>query len=597
MQITTTLFAPIVGVAVAGGMIYLQHERTRYLPVTLVVAFAAAGGAWVGWTWAAGVLATWPPRGIDRLLVRAVWSIITQSADLLALATAGGAVIGAGCGKILMIIVPPPAKKTERGAVIGAGDGGEVGKADGVMLAGVRLPESLESRGFQFCGAPGTGKTQAILGLLTQARRRGDRVIIADPAGDILARLHRDTDVILAPGDARSVSWSPFADLRDASECDTLAASLIPPGHGGGAEWHGYARTLVSALLKSLSERGDATTGALVQAALHADKDDLGALLASTPAARLVGGGADKMLASVLGIIGTHLSALTLLDARASQDAFSLRDWIDGGEGWLWLPYRDSAAESSRSLRRAWLDIVVRAVLDSDPDRARRTWIVLDELPAHGQLTALAGAAARGRKYGLRLVLGYQTAAQLREVYGRDGAESVLGCTGHTLILRTPDPETSDRLSRQIGEIERERAQVSRSRSAQSARHGHGTSTSTTTVSEIRRAVLPAEIQGLPDLRGYLLLAGDTVAARRVTVPIIKLSRRVPAHVAAATAPPAATLPPPAAVPAADTAAAPPPDDADDAVDAVEVADGDADDDATIDAFDAADGADFDPDS
>lgn len=611
MQITTTLvIVPVVALVATAGVIALQQIRARYAPATVIVAALAAGGAWLGWSWVAGVLAAWPPRGFDLTVVRALWPLLAQPADLMVIGVGVGAVIGAAAGKIALLLLPPPKKKTERGAVVA--DGGTAGGGDGVTIAGVRIPASVEARGIQMCGAPGTGKTQAILSLLVQARRRGDRVIIADPAGDIMSRLYREGDVILAPGDQRSESWSPFADLRSLDECDTLAASLVPPGHGSGEEWAGYARTLVSALLRRLHERGDTTTGALTHAAIVADVEALRSLLAGTPAAPLVAEGNEKMLGSVRGVVGSALAALMSLDLRAGAESWSIRDWLESGSsGWLWLPYRDSAAESTRPLRRAWLDIVVRGILDSTPGTGPATWIVLDELPAHGQLTALPGAVARGRKYNLRVVLGYQSASQIREIYGRDGAESVLGCTGNTLILRTPDPETADRLSRQIGDVERERKQQSVSKS--SARgHGRSSSTSTTTVTETRRAVLPAEIQELPDLRGYLLVAGDSVAARRVSVPIVRgVDVRVPAHIAAVAAvavpppaapasePPAAALAPDLAADPASPAADPLPPAASPSLSdaAPDLADADAADIDISDA-DAVDGADdFDPDA
>ena len=611
MQITTTLVISLIGgTAAASGLVWLQHHRARYAPATLIVAVLALAGAYAGWAWAEGLLLSGRASGLDLMIVRALVSkkIVVQDLDLLAVAWAAGAVLGAAAGKIALLLVPPPKKKTERGAVLA--DGGTAGEGDGVTIAGVRIPASVEARGIQMCGAPGTGKTQAILALLIQARRRGDRVIIADPAGDIMSRLYKEGDVILAPGDQRSESWSPFADLRDLSECDTLAASLVPPGHGSGEEWSSYARTLVSALLSSLMRRGEMTTGALTHAAVVADVETLRSLFAGTPAAPLVAEGNEKMLGSVRGVVGSALAALMSLDPRAGADAWSIRDWLESeSSGWLWLPYRDSAAESTRPLRRAWLDIVVRGILDSTPGQGLATWIVLDELPAHGQLTALPGAVARGRKYNLRVVLGYQSASQIREIYGKDGAESVLGCTGNTLILRTPDPETADRLSRQIGDVERERQQQSVSKSSTRG-HGRSSNVSVTTVTETRRAVLPAEIQELPDLCGYLQIAGDSVAARRVTVPIVRgLDVRVPAHVAAAasiTAPPPAapvsdlpaaapasglvTDPVPAAADPLPPAASPPP-----AVGAPDLADIDIDDIDIGEAFDVPD--DFDPDA
>lgn len=417
-----------------------------------------------------------------------------------------------------------------------------------IRIAGVPLPERLEARGISLVGAPGVGKTQVAKAILLAARQRGDRCIIVDSAGDIMSQLYEDGDTILAPGDARSAAWSPYADLRDVSETETLAASIIPPGHGSGAEWHAYARTLVSAVLRRTLERGETSTGELMHYLTAAPADELESLVRGLPASRLTAAGADKMLSSVLGIVGTHVSAMQYLDPGAGADSWSLRDWSENGEGWLWMPYVDSASEATRSLRRTWLDVLVRGIFDQVPDDGRRTWLILDELHSHGQLDILTAAVARGRKYGLRVVLGYQTASQLREVYGKDGAESIMGCTGHTLILRSPDPDTADRLSRQIGDVERDRVQRSSSSSSSSALGQSGSSSeSSTVIRETRRAVLASEIQFLPDLEGYLLIAGTGIG--RVRVPVVKgLERRTPPLIRAAAPEPY--------VPAADIATA-----------------------------------------
>ena len=149
-----------------------------------------------------------------------------------------------------------------------------------------------------------------------------------------------------------------------------------------------------------------------------------------------------------------------------------------------------------------WIDIAARQVLNGREDKDRRVWLILDELHNQGRLDVLSRATARGRKYGLAHVLGIHSVSQLRELYGHDGAQSVLATTGNQLILRAADADTAEYCSQQIGERENTRKEKSTSRgeSGQSENIQYGRVTD--------RAVLASEILNLPDLEGFFLFSG-----------------------------------------------------------------------------------------
>jgi hypothetical protein len=109
--------------------------------------------------------------------------------------------------------------------------------------------------------------------------------------------------------------------------------------------------------------------------------------------------------------------------------------------------------------------------------------------------------------------------AQVSSTYGTGEAQTIVENCGNTLILRCSGSEhggTSQFASRLIGEREVIRRHTSRGRdreswfTSRSARHS--TSVSAQHVTEV--AVLPSELEQLPDLTGYLKAASSQVWLR-----------------------------------------------------------------------------------
>jgi type IV secretory pathway TraG/TraD family ATPase VirD4 len=146
---------------------------------------------------------------------------------------------------------------------------------------------------------------------------------------------------------------------------------------------------------------------------------------------------------------------------------------------------------------------------DNEETRERqRLWFVVDELDALGQIDGLKDALARLRKFGGRCILGFQSVAQVSGTYGHGDAHTIVENCGNTLILRCSASEgggTARFASQLIGEREVLRTSVSRSRRATELL---GSTTRSEHLS-IESAVLPSQIEQLPDLVGYLKCASD----------------------------------------------------------------------------------------
>jgi len=160
---------------------------------------------------------------------------------------------------------------------------------------------------------------------------------------------------------------------------------------------------------------------------------------------------------------------------------------------------------------------IFEAMQDSGEDQC--LWFVVDELDSLGAIDGLKDALARLRKFGGRCVLGFQSLAQVSSTYGLGEAQTIIENCGNTLILRCAGSEhggTAQFASRLIGEREVLRRQTSRGRDREGWPVGRGLRRSMS-VSEQRItefAVMPSELEQLPDLTGYLKTASSGVWLR-----------------------------------------------------------------------------------
>ena len=89
--------------------------------------------------------------------------------------------------------------------------------------------EKFVQRSSGVFGATGTGKSTVMDSFLPKIRERGDRCFVIDLDGSFYARHGLPGDLILNPYDARSVQWSPFAELVSDEDYRRIAEAMIPP--------------------------------------------------------------------------------------------------------------------------------------------------------------------------------------------------------------------------------------------------------------------------------------------------------------------------------------------------------------------------------
>ena len=274
--------------------------------------------------------------------------------------------------------------------------------------------------------------------------------------------------------------------------------------------WVTAAKQLFANGAGGLWKRGETRNRVLVDHLLKTDLPSLAEAMEGTVAQSIVDPDNPKTALSVRAMLTAHLSALEFLPDTG--EPFSIRDWVgrDNETGFLFLTSRGDQHASLRGLISTWLEIAVNALLSLHQDDARRVWVVLDELPTLHQVPSLQPGLAESRQFGGCFVLGIQVISALRDLYGKNGAETISGLCGTRVVLAAPDQETARWSAESLGRGEVEEYSHGMSYGASVLRDG----VSLTQRREMRSLALPSEIMRLQNLQGYLKFPGPWPVAR-----------------------------------------------------------------------------------
>ncbi len=332
--------------------------------------------------------------------------------------------------------------------------------------AGIRLHPSFswllsldqEARHCLVWGSTGGGKTQILIPWIRAAIDRGDKLVIFDNKGDFTSWLPSSL-ILVAPWDARSVVWDIAKDCRNPQDAQELAARLIAEGND--PLWHQSARQVLTAVIVRLQHEqpGKWTWDSLYKSACSSQDELLETVKLYVPQARHLFESPGKTTQSVLINLGANLSIVgtlaTAWGVAEPKRMFSFSEWLVKDSP----KHRIIVLQGSgryTELARAYLQSILTLMSSriNSPEfrdsRKRRLWFFLDEFPQLGELKDFSPLLEIGRSKGVRVVIGAQDIAQIKNLYGEHTASSWTSMVGTQIIVRVNAGETANTLAKEV---------------------------------------------------------------------------------------------------------------------------------------------------
>ena len=215
-------------------------------------------------------------------------------------------------------------------------------RSGGLWLApGVRLPREIETQFMLVVGDKGSGKSNILRALASQAIARGDRVLLHCVKGDVTRSFTRSEAVLIAAHHAEGWAWDAATDLRGRAAYMDLAEAVIPSSESS-AFWAQAARAVFVDVLDDLAaERGRAGwTFMDLAPRLIEEPQAIKARIAHIDlgAGALIEEGEDGITNTTFGVMATLWAgvlnglrplALAWADMPAER-RFSVRGWLRG---------------------------------------------------------------------------------------------------------------------------------------------------------------------------------------------------------------------------------------------------------------------------
>ncbi|TPJ81906.1 Ti-type conjugative transfer system protein TraG [Mesorhizobium sp. B2-5-13] len=159
----------------------------------------------------------------------------------------------------------------------------------------------------------------------------------------------------------------------------------------------------------------------------------------------------------------THWLSYPNYAALVSGSSFAT-DAITSGKTDIFVNLDLKTLEAHPGLARTIIGALLNAIYSRDGKVESRTLFLLDEVARLGYLRILETARDAGRKYGISLMLLFQSIGQMREAYGgRDATSKWFESAAWVSFAAINDPDTADYISRRCGNTTVEVDQLSRS--------------------------------------------------------------------------------------------------------------------------------------
>lgn len=378
------------------------------------------------------------------------------------------------------------------------------GGTGGVTIGPITLPREFETQHCLTVGTTGAGKTQMLSQVFEQLRAQGGRGIIYCFKGDYTERFYDPAcgDILFNPLDKRHVQWNLFAEAKTIMDLESIGYSLIPQAKSDNDRYFVDAsRDVFVGILNYLWQTGKRTNKDLWDA-LTASAAQISVYLNHTAAGRAalkhISDPDSKQTQGVLGSLMQYTKAFQFFGGQPGT--FSVTDWVENGTGWMFIVNTPAIKATMAPILSLIVDQTTKALLSLPDDRKRRFYMILDELGTLQKLDRLIDMLTLSRSKGGSLWIGVQDTGRIKEVYGKDIAETLVNNCNTLIAFRVLSPDTAEYLSKAMAEREKSKVEESHSRGPEDMKDGESISRK----EHMEKIVLPGEISTLPDLTAYI---------------------------------------------------------------------------------------------
>ena len=194
-----------------------------------------------------------------------------------------------------------------------------------------------------------------------------------------------------------------------------------------------------------------------------------------------------------------------LLDAATSGNDFDLRDLRKKPMS-IYVGITPDNLERIRPVLSLFfqqaIGLQTRELPEHNPQLKHQLLLMLDEFTALGRIPIIETSCGFLPGYNVRILLVIQTPAQLRSVYGRDGADTILKTLAGRILFAPKDFTDAQEISNELGST------TVKGKSRSRPLWGSGKGYSTTESEQRRMLLLPQEVKEIGDHKEIIIYEG-----------------------------------------------------------------------------------------
>jgi hypothetical protein len=318
------------------------------------------------------------------------------------------------------------------------------------------------------CGATRSGKSEAaklLVYQMLQDWQATEPLVAYDRKDDwqtFFEECDVDYEVLSADRDETTVYWDLFTEVETERDIERIGRALFekPAAQSRDDDFFSVAARqvfvgLCKYLRREYPEETPATNADLVRYVQRQSREDAYEDLTEyddlRPAAQAIDPDAEGQAAGVWASLSQEIQDIFVGSFRAPAEqgeTITLREYVEEPDGQaLVLSHPHGFGSAVERVYSYLLDDAVRRSMARDGGAV----LVLDEFPQLPRLDRLEELVNVGAGEDVRTLVTIQSIAQMRDVYGDDGATSLLAGMPTQILMRSGDPATTEYYRGQIG--------------------------------------------------------------------------------------------------------------------------------------------------